>query len=52
MYLLNQWRYEDSKTLLKNIGNKEIGDFRLVIPPKSAVNSVKIVTIAIGKHSE
>ena len=50
MYFLNQGRYEDSKTLLKNIKNKEIGNFRPVIPPKSAVNGVEIVTM--GKHSE
>ena len=30
--------------------NKEIGNFRPVIPPKSAVNGVEIVTM--GKHSE
>ena len=50
MYLLNEWRYEDSKTLLKNMKNKEIGDFRLVITPKFVVNGIEIVTI--GKHSE
>ena len=45
LHLRNQGRYENSKTLLYDIKYTEIGDFSVVSPSKSAIDSGEFVTL-------